>query len=819
MVLELTKSAALLLALSLLQGFNGRLWYGNKSFEKIFSGLIYGGTCIIGMMLPIEITPGVIFDPRSVILSMAGLFGGPVVGFIAASTAGTYRAWLGGGGAPVGVAVVISCTALGLVYRYCHNKKWVKITLPNLFVFGLIVHIVEILLFTQLPGSVVQTVLQTVALPLIITFVPATALLGLILMDAEQHLVLERKLVASEARLSHHIENTPLAAISWDENFCCTEWNKAAENIFGYSVNEALGRHAAELVVPYAIRSEINIIYRSLLNQTGGTKNTNDNITKSGNVITCNWYNTPVLDENGKPVGVTSLVQDITELKRAVDNLRLIIDSIPMLITSIDPDGRYQLVNETCVQWYDRPMEEIVGKTVEEIHGSENEAFKPYIEKVLSNRKTETFEVTNTYPDGVTRDVALTFVPNLDPSGRIINFLSVGFDISDRKKVEETLRQSQKMEAVGQLTGGLAHDFNNLLGIMLGNAEMLQSKIELNDNTRANIEALIKTVEKGAALTQRLLVFSHQQPFSQKPLKVNELVLGLDDMLRRTLGETVELVTDLGTGIHDVLIDPHQFENALINLAINAKYAMPGGGELSIKTTNIINEQIDINKFEGPIHKNYVLVEVSDSGSGMLPEVLEKVFDPFFTTKDVGEGSGLGLSMVYAFVKQSNGQVIIQSEPDKGTTIQIYLPECDKNEALETKIVETLDFAHGSGRILVVEDDKNLREIPSKILRNQGYEVVEAGNGIEAIKCLKESHPFNLLFTDVVLPGGMNGVEIANQAKLIQPDIKVLLTSGYLDNVVDQDSLLNLELDLVRKPYKRSELLEKVQDALAAEDA
>ena len=315
MLLELIKAVSMILALSLLQGFVVRFWRHYKYVEQILSGCLFGGICVIGMMLPIEVTPGVIFDPRSVILSMAGLFGGPVVAAISALIAGGYRIWIGGGGVYVGVAVVIACSSLGLAYRYACHKGWFKIGIPQLLVFGFIVHVVEVLLFTQLPADVVSKVMSTIALPLIITFTPATAFLGLLLKDVENRFKTETALVESEARLSLHLHNTPLAAIYWDENFCVSQWNRAAERIFGYSADEAIGKHAAELIVTNQSVEEVDTVFRQLMEETGGSRSTNENKTKDGRIIICDWYNTSILDESGRVIGVASLCEDVTEKK------------------------------------------------------------------------------------------------------------------------------------------------------------------------------------------------------------------------------------------------------------------------------------------------------------------------------------------------------------------------------------------------------------------------------------------------------------------------------------------------------------------------
>lgn len=397
-------------------------------------------------------------------------------------------------------------------------------------------------------------------------------------------------------------------------------------------------------------------------------------------------------------------------------------------------------------------------------------------------------------------------------------FAGIVADISGQKNLEAQLHRAQRMEAVGQLTGGIAHDFNNLMGVMLGNAEILLDQAGENEKARRSAEAVVESVKRGASLTQRLLAFSRQQALLPQPTVINDQIFGLEELLHRALGETIELHSNLGLGTWTALIDPYQFENVLINLSINARDAMPRGGVLTIKTANITLDEDHAAQFEDVMPGDYVKVTVSDTGAGMSPETLKKAFEPFFTTKDVGKGSGLGLSMVYGFAKQSNGHATINSEAGHGTTIELYLPRSEEVVSQEDVRGEAPGPARGSERILVVEDDEDLREIPTTMLRDSGYEVVEARNGKEAIQCLQDSQSFDLLFTDVALAGGMNGLEIADEAKRIQPGIKVLFTSGYPESIISHGGKVNQDAALLNKPYLRTTLLEMVRAALDSPD-
>lgn len=387
-------------------------------------------------------------------------------------------------------------------------------------------------------------------------------------------------------------------------------------------------------------------------------------------------------------------------------------------------------------------------------------------------------------------------------------------DITDRIQQEEQLRQAQKMEAVGQLTGGIAHDFNNVMTTILGSAELLERSAEQNAKSAQFGEAIFRAVERGASLTQRLLAFSRQQALSPTTIKLPVLVDGLTDLLQRTLGETIEICVEHSPDPWTALVDIDQLENAIINLVINARDAMPEGGVLDVETANITldaaYEAIHVDVAPG----DYAVLSVSDSGVGIPDEELGKAFDPFFTTKEVGKGSGLGLSMAFGFVKQSNGHITIYSEVGEGTTVRIYLPRADGAQPVSAPQEQLEVVRGGSERILVVEDDDDVRTVPVEVLKKHGYDIYEAVDGSSALAAIKKYGPFDLLFTDVVLPGGMNGVGIWDEARKTQPKMKVLFTSGYTKNAIVHNGVLDPGRELLGKPYRVDALLMKVREVL-----
>jgi PAS domain S-box-containing protein len=383
---------------------------------------------------------------------------------------------------------------------------------------------------------------------------------------------------------------------------------------------------------------------------------------------------------------------------------------------------------------------------------------------------------------------------------------------------EQALRQSQKMEAVGQLTGGIAHDFNNLLQVIVGNLESLQRHLpKESGRLRRSATQAMNGALRAAALTQRLLAFARRQPLDPKPVDVNVLVKNASELMYRSLGEVISIETVLSAGLWRVEVDANELEAALLNLAVNARDAMPEGGKLTIETSNThIDEAYSANHVE-VIPGQYVVICVSDTGSGMTEETVAQAFEPFFTTKPVGKGTGLGLSQVYGFIKQSSGHVKIYSEVGEGTTVKLYLPRflADPNVA---DAAEPALPAEGSSEetILVLEDDDDVRTFSVEVLREMGYRVLEAHDGPSALRLLERQPRVDLLFSDVVLPGGLTGKQVSEQARALRPDLKILFTTGYARNAIIHHGRLDRGVHLITKPFTLNELAAKVRDVLDA---
>jgi signal transduction histidine kinase len=387
-------------------------------------------------------------------------------------------------------------------------------------------------------------------------------------------------------------------------------------------------------------------------------------------------------------------------------------------------------------------------------------------------------------------------------------------EINQREQAESQLRQSQKMDAIGQLTGGIAHDFNNMLGVVIGSLDMIRRRMKTDEfGVSRFIDSAMKATERSAALTQRLLAFARQQPLAPEPVDANRMITEMSDMLHSTLGEHIQIEAVTAAGLWKTSVDVHQLENAIVNVALNARDAMPDGGKLTIETANVYLDE-DYCRYNGEVSPGqFVMVAVTDEGVGMDPQVAARVFDPFFTTKPAGKGTGLGLSQVYGFIKQSQGHVKIYSELGTGTTVKIYLPRLRGRGDEIPRLVPQEVKGDASETILVVEDDPLMRRVSTDLLRELGYTVIESESGAEALTLLEATPGVTLLFTDVVMPE-MNGKKLAEAALQRRPDLKVLFTTGYSRNAVVHGGVLDPDINFISKPFAIRQLASKVRAVL-----
>jgi PAS domain S-box-containing protein len=452
------------------------------------------------------------------------------------------------------------------------------------------------------------------------------------------------------------------------------------------------------------------------------------------------------------------------------------------------------------------------------IHPDERERVTKSLDRVIENGESDwTSEYRFVCADGRTLDVVSRGIVLRDESGKSIRVIGSTTDVTELRVLEKKLRQSQKMEAVGQLTGGIAHDFNNLLTIILGSAEELADIHANNPGAQELAKNTMKAAQRGATLTGRLLSFARLQALTPEHLNPRELLSGIEGLIRRTIDEDIEIGINVAAEVLPIEVDRGQLENAVLNLVINARDAMPEGGRLTIDAANVTLTDEDLLHYEGMKAGQYVVISVTDNGFGMTRDILERAFEPFFTSKAADKGSGLGLSMVWGFMRQCNGQAQIYSEPGEGTTIRLYFPAA-KNLAVQAKIpTAAVAMTGGEESILVVEDNEQVRQYVAAQLGRLGYQVKEAASAAEALAIVDSGWFIDLLFTDVVMPGGMNGKELADAARLRRPALKVLFTSGYTEDAIVHQGRLDPGVILLGKPYRRAELVAKVRKVLDAD--
>ncbi|MGE0667322.1 MAG: PAS domain S-box protein [Sphingomonadales bacterium] len=528
-------------------------------------------------------------------------------------------------------------------------------------------------------------------------------------------------------------------------------------------------------------------------------------------------------DEEGRAVRVFGTVQDVTERHEAENATRRteafldqIVENIPaMLFVKDAGDLRFLTINRAGEELLGVAREELIGKNDADFFPPEQAEFFTRMDReVLTGRRPRVIPEETIESRGKGKRLLRTVkVPVYDEDGRPLYLLGFSNDITEQKQLEQQFLQAQKMETVGHLTGGVAHDFNNVLMAMQMNLELVEERVRQDAEASECIRVALGAVQRGADLTGRLLAFSRRQPLQPKVVSVNVLVREMMRLLHRALRENLDVETVMAAGIWSIEVDPAQLENALINLAVNARDAMPDGGKLTIETANARLDDEYARAYDDVKPGQYVMVAVTDTGTGMSPEVMERAFDPFFTTKDVGKGSGLGLSMVYGFVKQSGGHVKLYSEVGHGTTVKLYFPRV-MSAAQAEAAEEPKDIPAGHGLILLVEDDPAVRTSVTRSLESAGYAVKPAEAGAEAIALVEQGLRPDLLLADVVLPRGMSGSEVSAAVTALVPGCRTLYMSGYTDNAIVHQGRLDPGVALLSKPFTRQALAAKIREVL-----
>jgi PAS domain S-box-containing protein len=526
----------------------------------------------------------------------------------------------------------------------------------------------------------------------------------------------------------------------------------------------------------------------------------------------------------GKVVRLRGTFQDVTDRMQAERQVRetrdfyeLTLDAIPVLVSYINADLYVTYANAPLLEWLRKPAERVIGQHLKDVIACPN-VYVDCVNEMESVLRGEARvrTVSNLF-DGRMRDAQVYFVPQMGSDGRTRGFFCIIVDISELKRLEQRLVQAQKMEAIGQLTDGIAHDFNNLLGVVLGNLQLLERSLADSPSLARKLNTAMRAVTRGADLTRRLLAFSRRQIVAPVVIDISQRLAGLVDLMRQTLGDAIEVCMQVAPDVWRTRVDAVQFENAILNLAINARDAMPEGGKLTVQAKNMHADTVFCAAHPPLKPGDYVCISVTDTGCGIPPDVLGRVFEPFFTTKGPGNGSGLGLAMVHRLAEQAGGVALIESTVGKGTTVRILLPRCeDEPVNREDTIVDKI-APRGTETILVVEDDADLRETVVTSLSQLGYRALPAANAEAALRVLSRPEHIDLLFTDVMMPGGMLGPALGQRARELRPRLKVLYTTGYAEQSVFSFGSGVSPADIIYKPYRTEDLAARIRSVLDRE--
>jgi PAS domain S-box-containing protein len=619
---------------------------------------------------------------------------------------------------------------------------------------------------------------------------------------------------------------TDYAIYMLDPTGIVASWNPGAQRFKGYAESEIIGEHFSRF---YTDEDRATDLPRRVLEtaaREGKFEAEGWRVRKDGTRFWAHVVIDPIRDSRGNLIGFAKITRDLTErkkvqeaLKESEERFRLLVQGVTdYAIYMLDPQGHVTNWNAGAQRIKGYEESEIIGRHFSQFY-TETDLATDLPRRVLETAAREgKFEAEGwrVRKDGTRFWASVVIDPIHNDRGDLIGFAKITRDITERRKTQEALEeaqaalfQAQKMEAVGQLTGGVAHDFNNLLTIIVNNLDLLTRNARDPRDIKL-IESAQRAAERGAKLTQQLLAFSRRQPLQPNAHNPNTLIEGFETVLRRACGELVRLQLSLSPRVRWISVDAPQFESALLNLVVNARDAMPDGGSLKIMTSNVtLSEQGSAASSLPP--GQYVSVSVQDTGIGMTPDIVSRVFEPFFTTKEIGKGTGLGLSQVYGFATQSGGTIKIDSTPGQGTKVIMLLPAQEGGDETPEEESETERPARDSaGTVLIVEDEPAVLEVASDIFDSLGYDVVTATDAKEALNVLDGNPSIDVLFSDVIMPNGMNGVELSRKAREMRPDLKILLASGYPMSALPSEGL-GIGVSFISKPYRWTELADKLR--------
>ncbi|MFZ2414000.1 MAG: PAS domain S-box protein [Candidatus Cryosericum sp.] len=826
----LVANAALLLSLVYIYDLlNGIRWVSGTWVRQVIIGFAIGGLGIVVMMMPWTFVTGIFFDTRSVLLAISGLFFGTIPTVVAILMTAAYRVFLGGSGVMMGVSVIVASGAIGVAWRRARKRQLTTLSFRNLYSLGLVVHVVMLALTFMLPPQSAIPVLRGIALPVIVIYPVATAAYGALMVDRLRREQAAETVRESENRFRALVEQAAIGVARVETatgRFVLV--NQRYADIVGYSRDELLALDFQSITHPDDRQSDEWNMKRIASGQIREFTTEKRYLRKDGSQVWANLTVSALWDPGESPSYHMAMVEDITDRKTAEAErqrerayLDRLVETAPEGIAITGERGRILRVNTEFVRMFGYTTNEAVGQYIDDL------VAPPALDKETRANTATTSqgheirtETVRRRKDGSLIDVSLIAAP-IVIAGKQEAVYCIYRDITERllaeearRRAESQLRQSQKMEAIGTLAGGVAHDFNNLLTGILGNIALMRTSIPPGDPLVENLNAAEISARQAAVLTRGLLTFSRSAIVQPAPMAITTALEVALALLKQSLPATVEIVRDYPQTTWNVLMDQSQVTQILFNLAVNARDAMAQKGTLTIRVRNELVDGEYVRTTPFARTGEFVHLSVTDTGPGIPPAILEHLFEPFHTTKPVGSGTGMGLSIVYGAVKQAGGWVTAASTQGAGTTFDIYLPRCLDEPGSSTASTPVAASA-GNGTILVVEDEPVVSAVAQAFLVRGGYTVLTALDGASALNVLREHlTDIGLILLDMTMPG-MTIEETVRAVRALDPTVPILLNSGYTSNDAVKQMLAEGSVQgFLDKPYEPEQLLDAIQSIL-----
>ncbi|MGV1098060.1 PAS domain S-box protein [Thiovibrio sp. JS02] len=836
----LIQNAALLLAMAYVYDLlTSRRRFGISLCVQISVGLALGLLGIIIMLSSWRYVPGIVFDTRSVLLSVAGLFFGMIPTGIAMFLTAAFRFYLGGAAVWTGVGVILATGALGIVWRHFRPRDLADISWQELYLFGILVHLLMLALMFTLPWQTALEVLARISLPVLLIYPLATALLGALMVNRLRREQVAARLRAGEERMRLFFERQIVGMAITLPDKGWLQVNDQLCRMLGYSREELVGMAWPQLTHPDDLQADLRQFDRLLSGLIDEYSLEKRYLRKDGTILWADLSVGCVRLPDGRVDYVLALLADITERKLAEEALRESEERYRTLVNNI-PGLAYRCLNDEhwtmlfCSDEIERmagyPAADFIANAVRSyasiIFPEDRLSVERAVREGLAARRAFAVEYRLLRADGKVIWAHEKGRGMYDEKGTLLWRDGVVLDISKRREAEEEnkklqsqLLQAQKMESVGRLAGGVAHDFNNMLQTILGYTDLSLVAVDSGSPLHENLVEIRKAAKRSADLTRQLLAFARKQTVTPRVLDLNDTVSGMLKMLQRLIGENIELVWMPGHELWPVRVDPSQIDQILANLAVNARDAIAANGRITIATENVVIDERYCRDNEGFAPGEYVLLAVSDDGCGMDQDILPYIFEPFFTTKELGKGTGLGLATIYGAVKQNNGCIRIDSKPGQGTAVAIYLPRFHSRPVARRREEDRMEEPPGGVEtVLLVEDEEAILKLGKSILEGLGYTVLVATSPGEAIRLADEyAGDIHLLLTDVVMPE-MNGRDLVELLSARRKNLRALYMSGYTADVIASHGVLAEGLCFVAKPFSVRELALKVREALAEKE-